>query len=210
MRSTASEKTKVRYCPSPSELWNEIKIPNKDSCSRVKPYDNFHLPPWKSCNQSCFHSWPLWSSKVWYCWVLNCYKGFIFGTLVCHAFYHGFLSRRGGLLYVSHLLISLSKPFALSSPSSSPYLSKLCCTVCLDPNVVLLCVVSFFPISGAYTVVFGMTCWVLVKKQARGQSTNRTMLGISITMFVLATMVSLALTITKTFVLITSGAAHSG
>ncbi|KAF8974273.1 hypothetical protein BDZ97DRAFT_1911473 [Flammula alnicola] len=41
---------------------------------------------------------------------------------------------------------------------------------------------------GAYTVLFSITCWILIEKRPRGQPINRTMLGISLIMFVLATM----------------------
>ncbi|KAL0568328.1 hypothetical protein V5O48_013662 [Marasmius crinis-equi] len=42
---------------------------------------------------------------------------------------------------------------------------------------------------GAYVAAFTLTYWVLVSRRASGQKVNYTMLGISITMFVLATMV---------------------
>lgn len=41
---------------------------------------------------------------------------------------------------------------------------------------------------GAYTVIFAITCWVLISRRPRDQSINKTMLGIAITMFVFATM----------------------
>ncbi|KAF8962182.1 hypothetical protein BDZ97DRAFT_1702662 [Flammula alnicola] len=41
---------------------------------------------------------------------------------------------------------------------------------------------------GAYTVLFVITCWVLIDKRPRGQPINRTMLSVAIVMFVLATM----------------------
>ncbi|PFH47759.1 hypothetical protein AMATHDRAFT_125871, partial [Amanita thiersii Skay4041] len=41
---------------------------------------------------------------------------------------------------------------------------------------------------GAYTVLFAMTYWVLVHRRPRGRPIHKTMLGISITMFILATM----------------------
>ncbi|KIJ34295.1 hypothetical protein M422DRAFT_782921 [Sphaerobolus stellatus SS14] len=41
---------------------------------------------------------------------------------------------------------------------------------------------------GAYTVVFGLTYWVLVYRRPKGRPINKTMLSISIVMFVLGTM----------------------
>jgi len=41
---------------------------------------------------------------------------------------------------------------------------------------------------GAYTVVFMLTCWVLFHNRPRSHTLDRTMIGISIVMFTLATM----------------------
>ncbi|KAF5381727.1 hypothetical protein D9615_005474 [Tricholomella constricta] len=41
---------------------------------------------------------------------------------------------------------------------------------------------------GAYTSIFAITCWVLIRRRPREQPINKTMLGIAITMFVFATM----------------------
>ena len=43
---------------------------------------------------------------------------------------------------------------------------------------------------GAYAVIFLITHWVLVHRQPRGKPINWTMVGISLAMFILATMVS--------------------
>ncbi|RDB26826.1 hypothetical protein Hypma_005347 [Hypsizygus marmoreus] len=42
---------------------------------------------------------------------------------------------------------------------------------------------------GAYIVLFTITCWVLIRRRPRGQSVHKTMLGIAVTMFILATMI---------------------
>lgn len=45
-------------------------------------------------------------------------------------------------------------------------------------------------VSGAYSVVFGLTVWVLVARRPKGKPLNKKMLILSILMFILATMVS--------------------
>jgi hypothetical protein len=44
--------------------------------------------------------------------------------------------------------------------------------------------------SGAYTVLFVLTSWVLIYRRQRGRPVLKTMIGISLVMFILATMVS--------------------
>ena len=58
-------------------------------------------------------------------------------------------------------------------------------------NLLLMASCDAEIVTGAYTVVFILTMWVLLRQRSPSQPVKKTMVGVSVIMFTLATMVKL-------------------